>query len=80
MMTPGFEDRTDRWMWIEQLARQLAADRELADSFERTPGKVLRQLGFPPEAIGPVLAALSRSPLPESDFRARPDTPPGEAE
>ena len=62
---PSHDSRSSSWTWIEQLAGQLAADRELAEAFERTPGKVAREVGIPPEAIAAVLAALSRPVGPE---------------
>ena len=71
-MTLGFDDRTEWWAWIERLAKHLAADPDLADAFERTPGKVAQQLGIPPEAIGSVLAKLSRSVLAASSLEADP--------
>ncbi len=60
-MASASGDRSAVWAWIEQLAACLAADPDLVGAFERTPGKVARQLGIPDEAIGPVLAMLSRS-------------------
>lgn len=59
-MEPNAETQAARWAWIEQLAAQLSADRDLAEAFERTPGKIAGQVGIPSDAIESVLALLSR--------------------
>jgi hypothetical protein len=53
-----------RWSLIADLAERLAADDDLAEEFERTPGKVLRRLGVADHDVAGVLTALQRARQP----------------
>ncbi len=51
-------EQARRWLLIAQIADRLAVDSDLAEEFERTPGKVLRSLGVEPEDLAVALALV----------------------
>lgn len=64
MSTPESWDRHERsrrWSLVADIAERLVDDRDLAEEFERTPGKVLRLLGIRESDIAEVLAILQQA-------------------
>ncbi len=51
----------ERWSLVAVVADRLVDDRDLAEEFERTPGKVLRLLGVHDGDIAEVLAMLQQA-------------------
>ena len=72
----------DMATWLELLRRGLENDPDLADAFERTPGKVAHRLGIPYAQVSEVLARFtSPAGSPDSSDRnafaaAKPRVPP----
>lgn len=56
-----WNEQSRRWTLAAGIAARLADDRDLAEEFERTPGKVLRLLGVRENDVVEVLAIVQRA-------------------
>lgn len=56
-----WNEQSRRWALAAGIGARLADDTDLAEAFERTPGKVLRDLGVRENDVVEVLAIVQRA-------------------